>query len=207
MRQSRKTAHSHAGHDHHHEHHDCLACAALENKKKGAGTWLALAVGVVPCTGALLVLLFGVANDLLFPAILMVAAISTGMAIAMSGIGVLAILGRRMAFRRMKDDEAKRTRFTSGLRIAGAALVLLIGTFLFGLTYSHSGQLACRSSLRNSARPQLRVSSISTNSFKMIRSLLMHRLLRLQAGVALIAAASPLLHAQDAAASSPDRTL
>ena len=145
-------ANSHAGHDHHHEshgdhhddhaHHDCLACSALEKKKKGAGTWLALAVGVVPCTGALLVLLFGVANDLLFPAILMVAAISAGMAIAMSGIGVLAILGRRMAFRRMKDDEARRTRFTSGLRIAGATVVLLIGTLLFGLTYSNSGQLS-----------------------------------------------------------------
>jgi ABC-type nickel/cobalt efflux system permease component RcnA len=134
--------HANAGHDHHHEHHDCLACAALEKEKKGAGTWLALAVGVVPCTGALLVLLFGVANDLLFPAILMVAAISTGMAIAMSGIGVLAILGRRMAFRRMKDDDARRARFTSGLRIAGAALVLMIGTLLFGLTYSNSGQLA-----------------------------------------------------------------
>ena len=52
----------------------------LRKRTKGAGTWLALAVGVVPCTGALLVLLFGVANDLLFPAILMVAAISAGMA-------------------------------------------------------------------------------------------------------------------------------
>ena len=114
----------------------------LRKRTKGAGTWLALAVGVVPCTGALLVLLFGVANDLLFPAILMVAAISAGMAIAMSGIGVLAILGRRMAFRRMKDDEAKRARFTSGLRIAGATVVLMIGTLLFGLTYSNSGQLA-----------------------------------------------------------------
>lgn len=141
LRQSRKTEHSHAGHDHHHEHHDCLACSALEKKKKGAGTWLALAVGVVPCSGALLVLLFGVANDLLFPAILMVAAISTGMAIAMSGIGALATLGRRMAFRRMKDDDARRARFTSRLRIAGAALVLMIGTLLFGMTYSNPGQL------------------------------------------------------------------
>jgi len=88
------------------------------------------------------VLLFGVANDLLFSAILMVAAISTGMAIAMSGIGILAIIGRRIAFRRLKDDEAKRTRFTSGLRIAGAALVLMIGTLLFGLAYSDSGQVS-----------------------------------------------------------------
>ena len=156
-RQSRKSVesetgdHAHAGHDHHHEnhgnnhdnhaHHDCLACSALEKKNKGAGTWLALAVGVVPCTGALLVLLFGVANDLLFPAILMVAAISTGMALAMSGIGVLAILGRRVAFRRMKADDPRRARFTSGLRITGAACVLLIGTLLFSLTYSNSGQL------------------------------------------------------------------
>ena len=155
-RQSRKSVgsetgdHSHAGHDHHHEnhgnnhedhaHHDCLACSALEKKNKGAGTWLALAVGVVPCTGALLVLLFGVANDLLFPAILMVAAISAGMALAMSGIGVLAILGRRVAFRRMKADDPRQARFTSGLRITGAACVLLIGTLLFTLTYSDPGQ-------------------------------------------------------------------
>ena len=142
--------HAHAGHDHHHEnhgssddhaHHDCLACSALEKKNTGAGTWLALAVGVVPCTGALLVLLFGVANDLLFPAILMVSAISAGMALAMSGIGVLAILGRRVAFRRMKADDPRRARFTSGLRITGAACVLLIGTLLFGLTYSNASQL------------------------------------------------------------------
>ncbi|WP_342190345.1 DUF3299 domain-containing protein [Stieleria varia] len=155
-RQSRKSVdsetgdHTHADHDHHHEHHgnsdahahhDCLACSALEKKNKGAGTWLALAVGVVPCTGALLVLLFGVANDLLFPAILMVAAISAGMALAMSGIGVLAILGRRFAIRRMKADDPRRARFTSGLRITGAACVLLIGTLLFGLTYSNASQL------------------------------------------------------------------
>ena len=130
----------HSHHDHAHGHHDCLACAALE--KKGSGTWLALAVGVVPCTGALLVLLFGVANDLLFAAILMVAAISAGMAVAMSGIGIVAIAGRRAAFRGIKDDSARRARFASGLRVAGAAVVLLIGTVLFGLTWSNSGQLS-----------------------------------------------------------------
>jgi len=138
--ESEAEGHSRTGHDHHghvHEHRDCLACAALERKEKGPGTWLALAVGVVPCTGALLVLLFGVANDLLFPAILMVAAISAGMAVAMSGIGLLAIAGRRAAFRRIKDDDPRKARFTAGLRIAGAALVLLIGGLLFGLTYSN----------------------------------------------------------------------
>ncbi|MBL4558947.1 MAG: hypothetical protein JKP98_23550 [Rhodobacteraceae bacterium] len=49
---------------------------------------------MVPCTGALIVMLFGLANDLVIPAVMMVIAISAGMALAMSAIGVAAILGR-----------------------------------------------------------------------------------------------------------------
>ena len=47
------------------------------------------------------------ANDLLGPAIFMVCAISAGMAVAMSGIGVIAIMGRRYVDRRLKGDEDK----------------------------------------------------------------------------------------------------
>jgi len=134
IRSFRSREDGHSDHDHH--HHDCLACAALE-KRKDAGKWLALAVGSVPCTGALLVLLFGLANDLLMEAILMVAAISAGMAIAMSCIGILAIIGRRAVFRRMKGDNPNRdVRIASVFRIAGACLVLLIGCLLSGITIS-----------------------------------------------------------------------
>ncbi len=86
-------------------------------------------------------LLFGLANDLLFPSVLMVGSISAGMAVAMPGIGVLAIIGRRVAFGRMRDDDARCARFTAGLRITGATFVLLIGTLLFSLTYASSSQL------------------------------------------------------------------
>ena len=123
------TEHSH--HDHEHGHRGCCACSALENRR-GPSAWLALAVGAVPCTGALLVLLFGMANGLLGPAILLVIAISLGMAVAMSGIGLLAITSRRMLDRRM--DHAGSTRFAERARIAGAALILLIGVGLFTLT-------------------------------------------------------------------------
>ena len=85
-------------------------------------------------TGALLVLLFGMANSLLGPAILMVVAISAGMALAMSGIGVLAIVGRGFVDRKLKGDQARQHRFANGARIAGAAVVLLIGIGLFSLT-------------------------------------------------------------------------
>ena len=141
LRQSRKTAHSHAGHDHHHEHHDCLACARLRDKKKGAGTWLALAVGVVPCTGALLVLLFGVANDLLFPA-------SPDGRRDFHWNGHRDVRHRCLAIARQahglppdagRSGQARPLHL--GLRIAGAAVVLLIGTFLFGLA-APSGQIS-----------------------------------------------------------------
>lgn len=123
----------HTHEDPNHPHEGCHACEAVA-ETRGPGGWLALAVGSVPCTGALLVLLFGMANDLLGPAILMVVAISVGMALAMSGIGILAILGRGVIDRRLEKDAARHQRFAFGARIVGAAAVLLIGLGLFALT-------------------------------------------------------------------------
>jgi ABC-type nickel/cobalt efflux system permease component RcnA len=96
-----------------------------------------------------LVLLFGVANDLLFPAILMVAAISTGMAIAMSGIGVLAILGRNFASRRFSGNGAAEARFAHFTRVGGAVLVLLIGCGLLALTLDAGGKRSPGDSLES----------------------------------------------------------
>ncbi len=123
-------------HEHGHDHHDgCHACEAATSPK-GISGWLALAVGSVPCTGALLVLLFGMANDLLVPAILMVVAISLGMALAMSGIGVLAIAGRNLVDRKLEGNEERHSKFVNGARIGAAVMVLLIGCGLFVLTLS-----------------------------------------------------------------------
>ena len=132
----------HSDNDHEGYHHSegnihsgCHACETVA-KKKGPAGWLALAIGSVPCTGALLVLLFGMANDLLAPAVLMVVAISGGMAVAMSGIGVLAIVGRNLVDRKIGKDRARQRRFADGARITGAAAVLLIGLGLFGATWT-----------------------------------------------------------------------
>ena len=90
-----------------------------------------MAVGAVPCTGALIVMLFGLANDLVLPAILMVVAISAGMALAMAAIGVAAILGRNWAGERVAFEPYRRAWFEARARIAGAACVLVIGAVLF----------------------------------------------------------------------------
>lgn len=115
----------------HHHHHEGCGCAHLAEPSKGVSGLLSVAVGAVPCTGALLVLLFGLANDLLWPSIMLVIAISLGMALALSGIGVAAILGRRFLDRRLGQDDSRKQRTASVLRVGAATGVFLIGCLLF----------------------------------------------------------------------------
>nr|WP_321257924.1 DUF3299 domain-containing protein [uncultured Pseudodesulfovibrio sp.] len=118
-----------------HEHHcGCSACSSIPAQNDTPMGWLAVAAGSVPCTGAILVLLFGLSHNLLIPAILMVAMMSLGMAIAMSGIGVLAIVGRDYAERKVVTNDIMRKRFNHVLRIGAAAVVFLVGFGFFVLT-------------------------------------------------------------------------
>jgi nickel/cobalt exporter len=109
---------------------------------------------VVPCTGALIVMLFGLANDLVVPAVMMVIAISAGMALAMSAIGVAAILGRNWTEARVAVTPERRLRFEAGARIAGAACVLVIGATLFAVTFAQTP--AAESGLQAAVAPPLR---------------------------------------------------
>jgi ABC-type nickel/cobalt efflux system permease component RcnA len=79
-------------------------------------------------------MLFGLANDLIWPAILMVLAISAGMALAMSAIGIAALWGRSLAERRLGSDAQRLQRFERVARLTGALCVLAIGSVLFGVT-------------------------------------------------------------------------
>ncbi len=109
----------------------CLGCG--DSALTGSSGWLSLAIGAVPCSGALLVLIYGLANDLLWASLLMVLAISLGMAITLSAIGVAAIWGREQVGKRLDSDRKRQKRFQS-LRLLSACAVLSTGTFLFGLT-------------------------------------------------------------------------
>jgi ABC-type nickel/cobalt efflux system permease component RcnA len=120
-------------HNNHH-HHGCCSCSSNLTHNDTPMGWLALAAGAVPCTGAILALLFGLSHDLLIPAVLMVMMMSLGMAIALSGIGILAILGRNFAEHRFIKNETTGQRFNKSLKVGAASLILLIGLTLFTLT-------------------------------------------------------------------------
>ena len=116
---------------------DCLPCGEANSMS----SWLALAVGAVPCSGALLVLLYGMANDMLWQSIAMVLAISTGMAMTLAWIGIMAILTHRWGaqvtqqrFKRKKVLSLPMPLAQLG-QIIGASCVCLLGIFLFTATW------------------------------------------------------------------------
>jgi ABC-type nickel/cobalt efflux system permease component RcnA len=127
--------HSHAhcaipGHDHSHDPHG--HSHAHEHRPQG---WLSLGVGIVPCTGAILVMLYALANGILFAGFVLVAAIAAGMALTMAGLGVLAIVARNAMARWSKRPEGERGPLAPVFDYAGGVVISLIGAFLFWRAY------------------------------------------------------------------------
>jgi nickel/cobalt exporter len=109
------------GHDHHdHDHH---------HHGGGAGhrRLLALAAGFVPCSGAILILTFAIANGILISGLAMVLAIAVGMALTLAGLGLASmLLHHQVAVRFASRGGARRW-----LGLLGPLLILIIGGLLF----------------------------------------------------------------------------
>jgi nickel/cobalt exporter len=138
-------AHSHApqGHDHSHAHgHDdaCEVCAHLPAATELQGDWswrralaLAFAVGVRPCTGAILVLVFAIGQGLMWAGVLSTFAMALGTAITVSVLAASAVGFRELAARLAGGSGASkwadRVQLAAGL--TGASLVLVLGAAFF----------------------------------------------------------------------------
>ncbi len=115
-------AHEH-GHHHHHGH---------SHGSKAEGGILALAAGMVPCPGAVLIMLYAVANDMIVPGSLLVAAMSLGIGSSICVLGVGAILARQAAMRVMeRSGGGGANALRHGMNYTGAALVTLVGLVSF----------------------------------------------------------------------------
>ena len=112
------------GHRHHH-HHD--GCAHGHGAHQGL---LAFGVGLIPCTGAVLVMLYALANDIVLAGTALVAAIGVGMAATMAGLGLLAVVARRFVTRLFDRHGEGRGRLALGLEIGGALVITLLGGLL-----------------------------------------------------------------------------
>jgi nickel/cobalt exporter len=101
---------------------------------EGAWSWrkalpIALAVGVRPCTGAILVLVFAIGQGLLWAGVFATFAMALGTAITVSALAALAVGSRELAVRIGNGGGGERVRLVAG--IGGSALVMLMGVVLF----------------------------------------------------------------------------
>jgi len=136
--------HDHHGHTHGHDHghvHDehCGHAHGPEpSELAGPGGWrrgfaAIFAVGIRPCSGAILVLVFALAQGLFWAGIAATFVMGLGTAITVATIAVLAVSAKDLAQRLSSGREAGGTLIMRGIEFGAAGLVLLFGLgLLFG---------------------------------------------------------------------------
>jgi ABC-type nickel/cobalt efflux system permease component RcnA len=111
------TACRHHGHDDGHGHSHGLREQRL----------LALAAGFLPCSGAILILVFAFANGILLAGLLMTLAIALGMGATLALLGIASVLAHRQLAGRFGGGG----RLGGALALLGPLLITGIGAILF----------------------------------------------------------------------------
>jgi nickel/cobalt exporter len=151
--------HDHAGHGHDHHHHDHADAAHHDHdhdhdhvhdehcghshgpapsELAGPGGWrrgfgAIFAVGIRPCSGAILVLVFALAQGLFWAGIAATFVMGFGTAITVATIAVIAVSAKDLARRLSAGREGGGALMMRGLEFGAAGLVLLFGLgLLFG---------------------------------------------------------------------------
>jgi len=130
----------HHGHDHGHVHdeHCGHSHGPTPDQLAGPGGWrrglgTIFAVGMRPCSGAILVLVFSLAQGLFLAGIAATFAMGLGTAITVATIAVLAVSAKGLARRLSAGGEGRGTLMMRGIEFGAAGLVLLFGLgLLFG---------------------------------------------------------------------------
>mgnify|MGYP001236490418 CR=1 FL=1 len=100
------------------------------------------AVGIRPCTGALIVLVFAFAQGLPLAGVLSVLAMALGTGITVSVLASAAVTARSLALRFAGDDETWSLRVMRGAEILGALIVLAMGVLLAGASFFGGAPMA-----------------------------------------------------------------
>ena len=131
--------HDHAhGHGHVHDEHCGHSHGPTPDQLAGPGGWqrglgAIFAVGMRPCSGAILVLVFSLAQGLFWAGIAATFVMGLGTAITVATIAVVAVSAKGLARRLSAGSEGSGTLIMRGIEFGAAGLVLLFGLgLLFG---------------------------------------------------------------------------
>ncbi len=134
-------AHAHHDHAHHHHAHDdhCDHCGhshgPTPDQLAGPGGWArglsaVLTVGIRPCSGAILVLVFALAQGLFWAGIAATFVMGLGTAITVATIAVIAVSAKGLASRLAGGRDGRGALIMRGIEFGAAALVLVFGVGL-----------------------------------------------------------------------------
>ena len=139
------------GHHHHHDHNDdhrheegthahhCHAHMPVpgdlpERMSLRQTIWIVLTIGIRPCTGAILVLIFAYVLQLRFAGISAVFAMSIGTAITVAVLAAVSVYARQIAVRMseyLPDDGVRGGTLLNTFALIGGLIVFLLGIALF----------------------------------------------------------------------------
>jgi nickel/cobalt transporter (NicO) family protein len=127
-------AHDHGhdpGHDHDHDHSHGPEPAELKGRgwlKRGLAA--VVAVGMRPCSGAILVLVFALSQGIFLVGVVSTFAMAIGTAITVAAIAVLAVGARGLAARLTKRKAGAGTLALRGFEFVASILVIAVGVLL-----------------------------------------------------------------------------
>ena len=124
----------HHGHSHTHEEHHGHSHEIPNKVTLGSLLTLGISGGIVPCPGALVILLLAVALHRIAFGLLLLVAFSVGLAAILIAIGVLIVKARPFVERFSGDG-----RWIQRLPIASAVVIIAVGCVITFRTLMHSG--------------------------------------------------------------------
>ncbi len=142
--------HHHHNHGHEHEHGRDCGCGhahmpSASELSQPVNLWkaigIAFAVGIRPCTGGILVLLFSSALGLYWAGIAATLAMALGTAITVSIIASLAVKSRDVALRYSGHNAVWLDRTAFGLKFLGGLFIAAVGGLLFWATATNTAPM------------------------------------------------------------------
>jgi nickel/cobalt exporter len=142
--------HAHAEHDdpgHVHDEHCGHSHGPEPAQLSGPGGWrrgfgAVLTVGIRPCSGAILVLVFALAQGLFWAGVAATFVMGLGTAITVATIAVIAVSAKGLAQRMTAGREGSGALVMRGVELGAAGLVLLFGVGLL-LGYIAAERVTC----------------------------------------------------------------
>ncbi len=128
--------HDHTHHDHHHDEHHGHAHAPEPQALRGDWSLtkafsLAFAVGIRPCTGAILVLIGANLAGIYWAGILSTLAMGLGVFLTIAAIAAISVYAKSLAMKLAEHDSKRLAQASFALRVLGGLVIASLGALMF----------------------------------------------------------------------------